>query len=195
MADEYSMVSVKKDGNNPGTPRGKKNILIVLNMDNVTMKTDAKNVRVTELSLVDNTKKPVGIFVNQNSVDAGDELEGEAYSRGLTPHVNFDHPGTGVDINEFKNNMMNANLGVIIVECDSSSKDAKLYGRPCAPLVMQQAQEQDTNEAHLNHFELKAEQRGWGVGIIAKNLIPLTDDDEINKFLGLTAASGSGEGA
>lgn len=186
---EYSMVSVPKEGANPGTPRGKKNVIIVLDFDNYTMATDEKNVKVTALTAVDDKKLPIGIFVNQNSLDCGDELEGEAYSRGLLPHVNFDHPGTSQAINEFKNNCMNANLGVIVVECDSSATTAKLYGRPCAPLVMQQAQEQDTNEAHLNHFELRAEQRGWGVAIIDKTDIPVTDNATINAYLGLPVPS------
>lgn len=185
MAGEYSMVSVKKQGANPGTPRGKKNIILIIDFDNYSMTTDEKNVKVTALTPVDATKKPIGLFVNQNSLDCGDEMEGDAYSRGLIPHCNFDHPGTSLQINEFKNNCMNANLGAIVIECDSTSTDAKIYGRPCAPLVMQQAQEQDTGEAHLNHFELKAEQRGWGIGIIPKNLIPTTGDSEIDAYLGL----------
>lgn len=192
MADPnsaYQPVSVPKQGSNPGTPRGKKNIVIVLDFDNYTMATDPKNVKVTALTAVDSTKKPIGIFVNQNSIDCGDALEGEAYSRGLVPHVNFDHPGTELAINEFKANNMNANLGVIVVECDSDSTDAKLYGRPCAPLVMQQAEEQDTSEAHLNHFELRAEQRGWGVGIIPKSMIPATDNATINTYLGIGTAT------
>ena len=183
------MVSVPKEGANPGTPRGKKNIIVVLDMDNYTMGVDDDNVTVTSLTPVNAEKKPIGIFVNQNSLDCGDELEGDAYSRGLLPHVNFDHPGTSVAINAFKNNMMNANLGVIVVECDSSATTCKMYGRPCAPLVMQAASEQDTSEAHLNHFELRAEQRGWGVATIAKNLIPVTDSAEVNTYLGL----GSGQ--
>jgi hypothetical protein len=55
---------------------------------------------------------------------------------------------------------------------------------------MQAANEQDTNEAHNNHFELKTEQRTYPVGIMAKTLIPATDNNEINAYLGLPVPSG-----
>ena len=184
---EYSMVSVPKQGSNPGMPRGKKNIVIVFDFDKATMVRDEKGVRVTSLAMI-GSAKPVGLFVNQSTIDAGDEVEGDAYSRGFLHHVNFDHPGAELEIAEFKANNVNANLGAIVMGCDASETTAKVYGTPCAPLTMQAANEQDTNEAHNNHFELKTEVRTWPVGIIDKTAIPLTDNDEINTFLGLSAA-------
>mgnify|MGYP003571287018 CR=1 FL=1 len=187
MAEEYSMVSVKKQGSNPGQPRGKKNILLLFDFDKAKMVRDEKGVKVTSLTMI-GTAKPIGMFVNQNSIDAGDEAEGDAYARGFIHHVNFDHPGTELEVAEFKGNNINGNLGAIVVGCDSTETTAKVYGTPCAPLVMQAANEQDTNEAHQNHFELKTEMRTWPVGIIDISAIPKTGDTEIDEFLGLTAA-------
>ena len=182
----YSMVSVPKEGSNPGMPRGKKNIVIIFDFDKAKMTRDVKDVTVTALTML-NSAKPIGIFVDQQSIDAGDEVEGDPGARGFIQHVNFDHPGTELAIAEFKANNVNANLGAIVIGCDSSETTAKVYGTPCAPLQMNQGQENDTSEAHNNHFELRSSMRGPTVGIIAKNLIPATDNAEINTFLDLSA--------
>lgn len=182
----YSMVSVPKDGSNPGMPRGKKNIVILFDMDKATMTRDEKGVTVSALTMAQSAT-PIGIFVDQKSIDAGDEVEGDAYARGFIHHVNFDHPGTELAIAEFKANNVNANLGAIVVGCDASETTAKVYGTPCAPLTMQAGNEQDTSEAHNNHFELKTEVRTWPAGIIAKSAIPATDNAAINTFLGLSS--------
>lgn len=180
------MVSVPKQGANPGMPEGKKNVVIIFDFDKVkTYTRDEKHITVTGFALNDG-ETPIGLFINEQSLDAGDEVEGDAYARGFIHHVNADHPGTEGAVGEFKANNVNANLGVIIMPCDPGETTAKIYGTPCAPLKMQQAQEQDTNEAHNNHFELRSEQRSYPVGIIAKNLIPATDNAEINAYLGLT---------
>lgn len=180
------MVSVKKQGSNPGQPRGKKNIIILFDFDKFKMERDEKGVKVTSLKAI-GTAKPIGLFVNQSSIDAGDGVEGDAYSRGFVHHVNFDHPGTELEVAEFKANNVNGNLGAVVIGCDSADTTAKVYGTPCAPLVMQAANEQDTNEAHNNHFELKTEMRTWPVGIIDISAIPVTGDAEIDEFLGLTS--------
>jgi hypothetical protein len=187
---EYSMVSVPKQGANPGAPEGKKNVVIIFDFDQVkTYTRDEKGVTVTAFEL--NTGvTPIGLFVNEATIDDGDEVEGEAYARGFIHHVNFDHPGTGTAVAEFKANNVNANLGVIVMPCDPSVTTAKIYGTPCAPLKMQAANGQSTNEAHSTHFELKAEQRTYPMGIMAKTLIPATDNNEINAYLGLPVPSG-----
>lgn len=185
-SNEYSMVSVPKQGSNPGMPRGKKNIIIIFDFDKATMVRDEKGVKVSSLGMVGNAK-PIGLFVDQSSIDAGDEVQGEAYSRGFIHHVNFDHPGTDLEVAEFKANNVNGNLGAIVIGCDASETTAKVYGTPCAPLTMQSGNEQDTKEAHNNHFELKSEVRSWPVGIIDKSSIPATDNAEINTFLGISA--------
>ena len=180
------MVSVPKQGSNPGMPRGKKNIIVIFDFDKFLMERDEKGVKVTSLTAI-GTAKPIGIFVNQDTIDCGDEVEGDAYARGFIHHVNFDHPGTDLEIAEFKANNVNGNLGAIVIGCDASETTAKVYGTPCAPLTMQAASEQDTNKNHNNHFELRTAVRTWPVGVINKSAIPATDNADINTFLGLSA--------
>jgi len=187
MAEEYAMVSVKRAGANPGMPAGKKNIIVIFDFDKVkTYTRDEKSVQVTAFAL-NGDVTPIGLFVNETTIDAGDEVQGEDYARGFIQHVNADHPGTELAVSEFKANNVNSNLGVIIIPCDPSVTTCKIYGTPCAPLKMQQAQENDTNEAHNEHFELRSSQPSAPVGIIAKSLVPVTDDAEVNAFLGLSA--------
>ncbi len=190
----YSLVSVKKNGSNPGMPRGKKNIILLFDFDKFTMERDEKGVKVTALTPASGTDKPIAMFVDQNSVDAGDEVEGDAYARGYIHHVNFQHPGTELEVAEFKANNVNANLGAIVIGCDSAETTAKVYGTPCAPLTMQTATEEDTNEAHRNNFELRSAMRSWPAGIIDKTDIPATGDPDIDTFLGIGSSSQNAQG-
>ena len=186
MANEqYSMVSVPKQGVNPGMPHGKKNIIIIFDMTKATMTRDPKGVLITNFAMADG-ETPIGIFVDKASIDAGDEIEGNHNERGFIHHVNFDHPGTELAVGEFKANNVNAELGAIVIECDPEVLTAKVYGTPCAPLTMQAGNEQDTNEAHKNHFELKTDVRTYPVGMLPLSVIPETDNEGINEYLGLS---------
>ena len=51
---------------------------------------------------------------------------------------------------------------------------------------MSTAEGQDNNEANKTTINLASSLRGDTLGVIAKSLIPLTDDDTINTVLGLT---------
>lgn len=186
---EYSLVSVPKKSNNQGMPESKKNIVIIFDFDKATMERDEKGVKVSKLAMV-GTAKPIGLFVNEKTINAGDEVEGDAYERGFLHHFNFQHPGADLEFAEFKANNINANLGAISIPCDKSATTAKVYGTPCAPLKMQKADLVDTSEAHRQELELKSESRTYPAGIIDIKDIPLTDNDEINTFLGLKAAAG-----
>lgn len=179
------MVSVPKQGANPGMPEGKKNIVIIFDFDDVATYTrDEKSVTISAFAMKTD-KKPIGLFIDERSIDAGDEVEGDNYARGFIHHVNGDHPGTELAAAEFKANNVNANLGAIVVKCDPTATTVKVYGTPCAPLKMNAANEQDTNEAHNQHFELRTLQRTYPVGIMAKSLVPETDNAEINAYLGI----------
>ena len=127
----------------------------------------------------------IGLFVNESTIDGGDAVEGDDYARGFIQHLNFQHPGADLAFAEFKANNVNSNLGAIVISCNPSATTAKIYGTPCAPLKMQKADEVDTNEARRQEVELKSSQRSAPVGIIAKSLIPATDNSAINTFLGI----------
>ena len=181
----YSMVSVPKQSNNQGMPESKKNIVILFDFDKATMTRDEKGVKISALTMVGEAK-PIGLFVNEKTIDAGDAMEGDDYERGWIHHFNFQHPGADLEFAEFKAAMANANLGAIAIPCDGSATTAKVYGTPCAPLKMQKADLVDTSEAHRQEVELQSSSRTYPAGIIDISDIPATDNATINTYLGLS---------
>lgn len=180
----YTQVSVPKQSNNQGLANGKKNVIIVFDFDKTkTYERDEKGVTVTQLEFVTGYT-PIGIFVDEFSIEAGDAVGGENYGRGYNHNFKFNHPGDDLAFAEFKANNINGSLGVIYVPCDSS-KPCKVYGTPCQPLKMTKADEVDTKENNRQEVELATDSLTWPVGRIAKSLVPVTDNDEINEYLGL----------
>ena len=180
----YTQVSVPKQSNNQGLANGKKNVIIVFDFDKTkTYERDEKGVTVTQLEFVTGYT-PIGIFVDESSIEAGDAVGGENYGRGFNHNFKFNHPGDDLAFAEFKANNINGSLGVIYVPCDSS-KPCKVYGTPCQPLKMTKADEVDTKENNRQEVELATDSLTWPVGRIAKSLVPVTDNDEINEYLGL----------
>ena len=101
--------------------------------------------------------------------------------------MDYEHPGTELEHDEFINNNINVNLGAIVFGC--SGEDAKIAGTPCTPLKMTKADSQDSKDGDKNTINLASSLRGGTIGHIAKNLVPATDNTEINAILGLEAAS------
>lgn len=184
---EYAFVSVPKQSNNQGLPNGKKNVVIIFEFDQVTTYTrDEKQVMVTDLAFKQGYT-PIGLFVDERSIDPGDALEGESYGRGFTHKFNFNHPGDDVEFAEFKANNANAPLGAIYIPCKPGSTIAKIYGTPCAPLHITKADEVDSSENNRQEVEMKTEMRTLPVGRINISDIPVTDNADINAYLGLAA--------
>ena len=189
MAGEYAFISVPRKSNNAGRATGKKNYIVLFRWDDVaTFTKDEKGVRVTAFQFAE-SKKPIGIYATQSTINIYDTAEGDPDARGFIHHVDFEVPGSEVEFKEFLNNNVNENLGAIVINCAGS--DCKIAGTPCTPLKMSTAEGQDNNEANKTTINLASSLRGDTLGIIAKSLIPLTDDDTVNSVLGLTGAESS----
>lgn len=189
MAGEYAFISVPRKSNNAGRATGKKNYIVLFRWDDVaTFTKDEKGVRVTAFQFAE-SKKPIGIYATQSTINIYDTAEGDPDARGFIHHVDFEVPGSEVEFKEFLNNNVNENLGAIVINCAGS--DCKIAGTPCTPLSMSTAEGQDNNEANKTTINLASSLRGDTLGVIAKSLIPLTDDDTVNSVLGLTGAESS----
>ena len=189
MAGEYAFISVPRKSNNAGRATGKKNYIVLFRWDDVASFTkDEKGVRVTAFQFAE-SKKPIGIYATQSAINIYDTAEGDPDARGFIHHVDFEVPGSEVEFKEFLNNNVNENLGAIVINC--AGDDCKIAGTPCTPLSMSTAEGQDNNEANKTTIKLASTLRGDTLGVIAKSLIPLTDDDTINTVLGLTGAESS----
>ena len=189
MAGEYAFISVPRKSNNAGRATGKKNYIVLFRWDDVaTFTKDEKGVRVTAFAL-QASKKPIGVYATQSTINVYETAEGDDDARGFIQHVDFEHPGSEVEFKEFLNNNVNENLGAIVINCAGS--DCKIAGTPCTPLSMSTAEGQDNNEANKTTINLASSLRGDTLGVIAKSLIPLTDDETINTVLGLTGTESS----
>ena len=189
MADEYAFISVPRKSNNAGRATGKKGYIVLFRWDDVaTFTKDAKGVRVTAFSFAE-SKKPIAVYTTQSTINIYDTAEGDPDARGFIHHVDFEHPGSEVEFKEFLNNNVNENLGAIVINC--AGEDCKIAGTPCTPLSISTAEGQDNNEANKTTINLASSLRGDTLGVIAKSLIPLTDDDTINTVLALTGAESS----
>lgn len=190
MAGEgYSMVSVMRKSSNSGRSKGKRSYIILFRWDDVkTYERNEKGVRVSSLKMMDG-KKPIGVYATDSTINIYHTSEGEDDARGFIHHVDYEHPGTEEEHDEFLNNNINENLGAIVFGC--SGDDAKIAGTPCTPLKMTKADSQDNKEGDKNTINLASTLRGSTIGHIAKSLVPVTDSAEVNAILGL-AISGSG---
>ena len=188
----YSFVSVPRKSNNAGRASGKKSYIILFRWDDVkTFTKDEKGVKVTAFAFAEG-KKPIAVYATQSTINIYDTAEGDPDARGFIHHVDFEHPGSEVEFKEFLNNNVNENLGAIVTNC--AGDDCKIAGTPCTPLSFSSAEGQDNNEANKTTINLASTLRGDTLGVIAKSLIPVTDNEEINTILGLTATGSQAGG-
>lgn len=192
MAEAYSMISVPRKNNNAGRASGKKSYVYIFRWDDIkTFSKDERGVKVTAFEFQEG-KKPVAVYATDSTINIYHTAEGDDDARGFIHHVDFDHPGSEVEWDEFVNNNVNENLGAIVINC--SGDDCKIAGTPCTPLKMSTAEGQDNNEANKTTINLVSSLRGDTLGRIAKSLIPATDNEEINAILGLPPAAESSQG-
>jgi hypothetical protein len=191
---EYNFVSVPKSSSNAGRPTGKKSYIVLFRWDDVTeYSRDDKNVRVNAFSFKKD-KKPVAIYATDRTINAYHTSEGDSDAKGFIQHVDFEHPGSEPEVEEFFENNINENLGAIVVNCNAGANDlCKIAGTPCQPLQIT-VNSQDNNEANKNTVQMASSVRGAALGRIPKNMIPPTDNDEINAILGLVGIQGGSGG-
>jgi hypothetical protein len=181
------MASVPRAGNNAGRPQGKKSYIVLFNWDDVqTYLRNARGVRITDFALMKG-KTPVAVYATESTINIYQTSEGEDDARGFIQHVDYEHPGTSEEHEEFVNNNINAPLGAIVFGCNGD--DAKIAGTPCTPLRMTKADSQDSKDGAKNTINLATTLRGDTIGRIAKSLVPATDNAEINAILGLTGTA------
>ena len=186
----YSPVSVKKAGNNAGRPSGKAGYLLVIRESDIETFTRAQDAsRVTALTLKTG-KKPIGVFLTNTTQNVYHQIAGDADARGYIHHADGEHPGDSEQFNDFAENT--TNVGVICIQVHPGSVDCKIAGLPGNPLFLSQDNGQDNNQAKKHALQFVQEFQGPVLGRIALNLVPSTDDAEVNALLGLTSESDGG---
>lgn len=186
------MVSVLKKSAAAGRPTGKKKYVILFDWEDVKkFEKDEKGIKVTSFEMQEG-KKPIGVYATQNTIHAYDSLEGDADAKGYIHKLDMESPGNSVEMDELRNEIANRGLGAIVIGCDGD--DIKLLGTPCAPLLVSKDDSQDNNEGKKVTLNLASEFRSTPLARISKDLIPETDSEEVNAYLGLPAAKESSAG-
>lgn len=183
----YTPVSVPKQSSNQGQPFGKKNIIVLFKMDDVVTFTKGDDEITISALALKATAKPIGLFVDEATIDGKDTVEGEDYARGFIHDLVFTHPGNDVNFRALKNAMINEDMGAIVIPCDPAILSADVFGTPCAPLKWTKSDSTSNKDATKSEVELKSSLRGAPIGSILKTVIPETDNDTINTYLGLSA--------
>lgn len=182
-----TLVSVKRVSSSAGRPKGKKHYLVLFRWEDVkTFTKDTDGIAVTALTFNEG-KTPIGVYATSKTIKAWDTLTGDTDAKGYLHHVAFESPGDSKEMAALRNQLVNEDLGAIVLDCSGS--EAKLAGTPCSPLVFSSDEGQDDSEACKNVIELASEMPSSPLARIPLNLVPQTDDDEINTYLGLTATA------
>jgi len=187
----YSFVSVKKKSDNAGRPTGKAAYLLLFDWNDVkTYVRDAKGVKMAEFEFITG-KKPIGIYRTPSTENVFNTSTGEEDGRGYIHNVDFDVPGTDLEVDEFFENNINKRLGAISLPCNG---DARIAGTPDNPLFITQDNTEDSSKKHGHTVQMKSSLPGAILGYISKSLIPITDNADVNAILGLPASGSTGGG-
>lgn len=156
----YILASVPKTGANPGRPRGKNSKIIVFKWDDVlTMPDrDANGVKIANDLVLRAGAQAMYIYATPSTIKINQTNEGDPDAKGFIQSLVFEHPGDELALEEFLENNVNENLGVIVRE-KASAAYSKLFGTPVEPLQFD-VEGQDDNEALKNTITLKSVMRG-----------------------------------
>jgi len=181
----YTMVSVEKSSDNAGAPKGKKDKVIIFRFEDVDTDNypsrDANGILISDDIDLLSGEHAIELYLTPGTMEITQTTEGEVDSKGTIQQAVLSHPGSALEIEEFLQNNINQNLGMIVQYCDSNNP-VKLLGTPCAPLQIE-AESTDNNEGDKSMITFKSVMRGYRIAHY-EGVIPTLDTD-----------SGSGSGA
>lgn len=171
----YASVSVPHKGPNAGRPKPKKDHLVIFRWADVeTDTTDEKGVNITAFAFKAG-KKPIGVYQTQSGASIYESSNGEpGLSQGQVHHCDLEHPGTGLEISEFRENNSNVALGAIQVYCDPAVK-CKLAGSRGNPLYLT-TETKDGKDGDISSIKLAQAFQGGVIRLMDKALVPDIDD-------------------
>ena len=172
----YAMVSVPKKTANAGKPKSKKDQIIVFKWSDLETPParDEKGILIAgDLAFKTGTTASA-IYATPSSVKINQKSEGDVDSKATIQQLDFTHPGSELEIDEFLENNLNENLGAMVIPNDTSLAK-KLCGDPGAPLQIE-FDSNDDNEGDKNAITLKSVMRGPKVAHYT-GAIPTLDTD------------------
>lgn len=155
----YAMISIPKKSSNAGKPSPKKDHIIVFRWSDVSNPParDAKGILIVD-DLVLNTSNAISMYVTTSELAVKQNQEGDIDAKGWLQEIAASHPGDSLEIDEFLENNLNENLGLLILPFDPVA-DKKLCGAPEAPLQIE-AESTDSKDGNKNVITFKSTMRG-----------------------------------
>ena len=136
----------KPQGVSPGAGAPKQPNVTIVNVDDILLfpMRDAGGVKILGNIVMKPGAKMFQFYQTTSKFKASYESEGDEDTITYKQKVEAEHPGDGLDINEFITNWTGKNVIVIFGSCSDAFQ--KVYGTKCAPLQLK-ASSQDDNDA------------------------------------------------
>lgn len=169
----YIRKSVGRAPGNPGTGIQPRDVLVLLNIDDIAYMPppDDKGVVIVDDIIMKSGRYGIGIYMTQGTAEVTSQAEGETDQIGFTPSVKFKHPGNSQEVREFKVNELNSKFIGIMRYC--SGKAADLIGSICNPCKITPSYT-GNNESNTNEFTLAQISKGDDIKIY-KGTVPLEE--------------------
>lgn len=154
----YIKVSVPKPGNNAGVGGDKKSLITFIDLEDVVTfpQRDSKGIVITDNILMKDGAYMIQVYATTSSINVKQETEGEEDARGIIQSLEFSHPGSNNEIEEFIANWMNRDILCIVENCSTNKK--RLLGTPCAALELE-ASSEDSKDSNKSTITLKSKNK------------------------------------
>lgn len=154
----YVKVNVTKPTGNPGVGGNKKDLIILIDKDDILTfpSRDSKGVVITDNIVMKPNAYAIKVYGTVNTIKSGSATEGDIDAEGFTHTLDFEHPGNSVAIREFKTNWLGRSIIALVEYCSTGTKD--LFGTPCAPMRMSTKWEDDKDK-NKSTITLKSAQK------------------------------------
>ena len=105
---------------------------------------DDKGIVITDNIVFKPNAYMIQVYATLDKIKSGSTTSGELDAEGFEQTFEFTHPGSEIEIREFKANWLSRNIGVIVLHCHSTRKDQ--FGTPCEPMRMVAKWEDDKDK-------------------------------------------------
>lgn len=169
----YLKKSILREAGNPGLGINPRDQIILIDVDDVAYMPapDENGVVIAENIVLKEGRYGIGLYMTPGTVSVTSAAEGDPDKVGFTPQVVFDHPGSGVEVREFRVNYISRKVIAIIRYC--SGKPSDLIGSLCNPCTVIPSYTGD-NEGNTTNFTIAQVSKGDDI-YIYKGTVPLEE--------------------
>ena len=160
----YVKANIAKPGGMPGKGINPKDAAIIYDVDDILSfpARDDAGVVIEDDIVMKDGKYAVAIYFTPGTAQIQSNSEGDPDAQGFRPQVQFSHPGSGLEIREFKHNWLGKNVIVVLRYCDG--RPADLIGSPCNPCQLA-VEYTGSNEANSSQLTFAQISKGEDVAI------------------------------